>query len=153
MEMRKWVVSFISVVIVLVYNINTFAFEETKTKYFGVGATVEEIEQATFIVKTKGEDTGEGFIFTPEEIKSDEKVTFQVSLEGNGTVFIKLVETDANGKYIYEHSSPMILLTSDWKKYHISAPLNKATNQVDVLVITDGTQRTEFQFRDANIVK
>ena len=152
--MRKWVVSILSVIIVLIYNINTFAFEEIKTKYFGVGATVEEIEQATFIVKTKGEDTGEGFVFTPEEeINSGEKVTFQVSLEGNGTVFIKLVETDANGKYINEHSSPMILLTSDWKKYHISAPLNKATNQVDVLVITDGTQRTEFQFRDANVVK
>ncbi|WP_042148618.1 hypothetical protein [Paucisalibacillus sp. EB02] len=151
--MRKWLVSLIPIVIVLMFSTPTFAFEETKTKYFGVGATVEEVEQATFIVRTKGEGTGEGFVFTPEEINTDDKITFQVSIEGKGSVFIKLVEMDANGKYIKEHSSPMILLTSDWKEYHITAKLSKSTDQVDVLVITDGTQQTEFKFRDANILK
>lgn len=151
--MRKWLVSLITLFIVIGFNMYTHALEETKTKYFGVGATVEEVEQATFAVQTKGESTGEGFVFTPEEITKADKVTFQVSLEGKGTVFIKLVETDANGKFIKEHRSPMILLTSDWKEYHIDANLGKDTEQVDVLVITDGAQQTEFKFRDATITK
>jgi hypothetical protein len=151
--MRKWLVSLISVLIVLGFNTYVYAFEETKTKYFGVGATVEEVEQATFSVQTRGEGTGEGFVFTPEEINKGDKVTFQVSLEGQGTVFIKLVETNAFGKYIKEHRSPMILLTSEWKEYRIHANLGKGTEQVDVLVITDGAQKTEFKFRDATITK
>ena len=104
-------------------------------------------------LKQKGEESGEGFVFTTEKNNAKDKLTFQVSLEGKGTVFVKLVETDANGIYIKEHRSPMILLTSEWKEYHITTNLNKVTNQVDVLVITEGIQQTEFKFRDVNILK
>lgn len=151
-NLRVWLVPIVSIIIVFISS-NSFALEETKTKYFGVGATVEEVEQATFTVKTKGENVGEGFVFTPEEITNGDRITFQVSLEGKGTVYIKLVETNPNGKYIKEHTTPMILLTSDWKEYRINADLSKETEQVDVLVITDGTQQTEFKFRDATIIR
>jgi hypothetical protein len=132
---------------------DAIALEETKTTYFGVGATVKEVEQATFNVRTEGKVTGEGFIFSPEELPSDKRVLFQVSLVGTGTVYIKIVESNANGKFIKEHTSPLILLTSNWKEYNLSVPLSKATAQLDILVITDRAQQTEFHFRDPRLIQ
>ncbi|WP_047986031.1 hypothetical protein [Ornithinibacillus californiensis] len=150
--MKRWLTTLVVVLfIVLIADSNVLAYEESKTKYFGVGATVEEIEQATFQVKTMGEKSEEGFIYTPVQIKKGKDMTFKVTLQGDGTVFLKLVETDSKGRFINEHTTPMILLTSDWKAYKLPATLNEKTAQIDTLVITGGKQQMNFMFRDVAV--
>lgn len=138
---------------ILTWNITIYGLEEIKTRYFGIGATIEEVEQAVFMVNTEGKKQEEGFVYTTDKIKSKEQITFEVSLKGeNNTVFLKLVETDSNGRFITEHTTPMILLTSDWKKYRLTAKPSGNINQVDVFVLTGESKPTHFQFRDV-IVK
>jgi hypothetical protein len=149
--MKKLLSVLLLFLIVFISGHQTYANEETKTKYFGVGATVEEVEQATFMVKTEGRKVGEGFVFTPELKDKKDKLTFTIDLKGEGTVFLKIVETDSRGKFIKEHTSPMLLLSSKWTEYHLSADLQKNTQQIDVLVITEGKQKIAFQFRDPEI--
>jgi hypothetical protein len=150
--MKRWLTTLVVVLyVVFITGSNVLAYEESKTKYFGVGATVEEIEQATFQVKTKGEKSEEGFVYTPVHIKKGEDMTFKVNLQGEGTVFLKLVETDSKGRFIKEHITPMILLTSDWKVYKLPATLNEKTAQIDAFVITGGKQQMNFMFRDVAV--
>jgi hypothetical protein len=150
--MKRWLTTLVVVLfIVFITGSYVFANEESKTKYFGVGATVEEIEQATFHVKTIGEKPEEGFVYTPDQIKKGEDMTFKVTLQGEGTVFLKLVETDSKGRFIKEHTTPMILLTSDWKAYKLPATLNEKTAQIDTFVITGGKQQINFVFRDLSV--
>lgn len=151
--MKKTVHITILLILMLTWNTTIHGFEEIKTRYLGVGATIEEIEQATFMVHTEGKKQGEGFVFTPDKIKANKNITFEVSLEGeNKTVYLKIMETDANGKFIAEHTTPMILLTSDWKKYKLTTKTNQKTKQIDVFVLTEEEDPTQFQFRDV-IVK
>ncbi|WP_138919086.1 hypothetical protein [Ornithinibacillus scapharcae] len=136
----------------LTWNSTIYGIEEIKTRYLGIGASIEEVEQATFMVDTEGKKQGEGFVYTPDKMKSKENITFEVSLEGkNKTVFLKLVETDANGRFITEHTTPMILLTSEWKKYKLSAKTSEKTAQVDVFVLTEEEEPTQFKFRDVQV--
>ncbi|GGA81108.1 hypothetical protein [Ornithinibacillus halotolerans] len=147
----KWLSILLLLFITLFCSNSVIAQEEIQTKYFGVGATVEEIDQAEFSVSTDGATAGEGFVFTTDQIHSGEKVNFSVVLKGNETLQIKLVETDVNGKFIKEQTSPAILLEDTWKEFKYQTKLAKHTKQIDIFVITDSAKKSVFKFRDALI--
>lgn len=124
------------------------AKEQPKHQYFGLGATVHEVEPTVYLVKTEGKKQGEGFVFTPKLDSTKEKITFQLSLKGKGTVIYRIAETDARGRFIKEEEMA-IELTNEWNTYEIPFILTSPSSQIDVLVVTKERSTIEFLFKNS----
>ncbi|MEN2767415.1 hypothetical protein [Ornithinibacillus xuwenensis] len=149
--MKNWFGVIVFILFFSLVRLDVLALEETTTKYFGVGATVEEVEQATFTVKTDGEQVGEGFVYSPESNKADGEIRCQLDLQGKGTVYIKMEEIDKQGNLLSEHKTQNLHLTNDWQPYELTAKLSKSSAHLDIFVITSSKQNTEFQFRELRV--
>jgi hypothetical protein len=151
LKMKKWFGIIALIFVFSIFRLEVFAVEETITKFFGVGATVEEIEQATYTVKTKGKAAGEGVVHSPESIQSGQKVSLNLNLKGEGKVHLLIQETDPKGKFLAENRSDTIQLSEEWKPYKLDAILQSETTQIDVLVVTSTKEEIEFHFQNLTI--
>lgn len=130
------------------------AAELSNYRFFGVSADVTKATDGShYRVKTKGIKDHEGFVFSPEDIKSGEKFTFDIQLLGSGDVFIKMEETDGRGAFIKETASEPIQLTKNWQSHTLNVELSPNTKQVDVMVLTRLKGEQQFSFKNVNITQ
>lgn len=118
--------------------------------YFGVGANVQEEEDESFLVKTEGAKAGEGFVFTPSEPFTSTKLNVQITLKGEGTVILKVSETDPRGRFIKDKSME-IKLTEDWVTYELPFELASTSSQIDISVVTKDASKMEFSYKDLKV--
>ncbi|MER2057873.1 MAG: hypothetical protein ABTA16_03560, partial [Niallia sp.] len=111
--------------------------------YFGVNATVEKINQDEYVVKTKGEKTEEGVVYTLTGDFSSLQIQPSINLKGNGKYLIVIQETDARGTFINEKKLP-IELTDNWQTFSVPYKMKSTTSQIDVMVLTPTKTKTEF---------
>ena len=126
------------------------ADDKPGTQYFGVGATIQEVGDGEFIVKTEGKKSEEGFVFSPKEKFTTEKIQLQVTLKGKGTVVVRISETNARGQFIKE-ANLTVQLTEDWATYGMPFTLESQSSQLDVFVVTKSEAETEFSVKDLTI--
>lgn len=122
-----------------------------KSPFFGVSATVEQVEDGTFEVTTKGEEENEGFVFSPEGVKGGETIVFEVQVKGEGAVYLLVDETDARGTFLAENVSPVIGLHDPWRTIQLEVELQDTTSQIDAMVLTNKQEKTKFMFRNVKI--
>ena len=135
----------------LTFHSQIFAKETTPMKFFGVGATVEPTDLGAYKVITEGNKAEEGFVYTPTVPFSSTQIKYSVALRGNGKFQLKIVETDARGQSIKEKTLP-VTLTDDWKTFELPFTLESKTSQIDVFVLTTSKSKTEFSFKDLEVV-
>jgi hypothetical protein len=150
MKPRQIIIYLLLVIILFVMAPHTIAMEDKK-KFFGVGADIEKLEKGIFEVRTKGVKNGEGFVYTPEDIRAVKEATITIQLKGENEVYVKVEETDQRGTFIKDTRSPGLLLTDKWKTYQLDVTLSPTTSQLDVFVLTENKIETEFQFKDLQI--
>lgn len=149
--MKKVIIFLATVLVFLSIQPNVFAAEDKPTiPYFGVGANVQELEDGSFLVKTEGVEVEEGFIFTPKEPFTSTKISLQLSLKGEGTVFVMISETDPRGRFIKEKSME-VQLTEEWATHVLPFELASTKSQIDVSVVTKDAVKVEFYFKDLKI--
>lgn len=130
---------------------NVLAAEDKPTiPYFGVGANVQEEEDGSFLVKTEGAKAGEGFVFTPSEPFTSTNITVQIALKGEGTVILKVSETDPRGRFIKDKSMD-IQLTEEWTTHELPFELASTSSQIDISVVTKDASKMEFSYKDLNV--
>ncbi|MEH7235336.1 hypothetical protein [Bacillus sp. JJ1562] len=123
-----------------------------KSPFFGVSATVMQVEDGTFEVKTKGAEENEGFVFSPKGVKSGETIVFQVQVKGEGAVYLLVDETDARGTFLAETVSPVIGLHNPWRTIQLEVELQDTTSQIDAMVLTNKQEKTTFMFRNVKMI-
>jgi hypothetical protein len=106
------------------------------------------VDPGFFRVQTKGKKTNEGIVHTPNITGLNKKLTYQVNLKGEGSVLLKVQETDERGQFIKERGLYDIVLTKDWKTYKMDIELEGKTSQIDVFVLTEKKDKTEFYFKN-----
>lgn len=122
-------------------------FAEEVPKYFEIGAAIDQGYSGEYIVTTKGEKSGEGFVHTPSLQLTSKDVTYQVKLKGSGNVILKVEETDLRGKFIKDKSI-MVQLSDQWETYELTFSLTELSSQMDVFVLTPRRSQIEFHFKD-----
>ncbi|WP_010677103.1 hypothetical protein [Bacillus timonensis] len=122
-----------------------------KSPFFGVSATVVQVEEGTFEVTTKGEEESEGFVFSPEGVKGGETILFEVQVKGEGAVYLLVDETNARGTFLAETVSPVIGLHDPWRTIQLEVELQDTTSQIDAMVLTNKQEKTKFMFRNVKI--
>ncbi|HEO8418163.1 TPA: hypothetical protein VBX77_000123 [Yersinia enterocolitica] len=140
--MKKQLI-FIPFVLFLFFFPTSFMAREEAAKYFGVNATVEKINQDEYVVKTKGEKTEEGVVYTLTGDFSSLQIQPSINLKGNGKYLIVIQETDARGTFINEKKLP-IELTDNWQTFSVPYKMKSTTSQIDVMVLTPTKTKTEF---------
>ncbi len=123
---------------------------EPKPQYFGVDATIQDADTGEHIVKTKGMKAGEGFVYTPQQARTKQEITYQIDLKGKGPVILKISETDASGRFIKEEER-VVELTEQWTTYEMPYTLQSTTSQLDVFVLTKDKSALEFSFKNLRI--
>lgn len=127
--------------------------ETADTSFFGVGASIEEISSGVYKVISAGEKAAEGFVHTPDISMINKKWKYQIDLKGEGTVYWKIEETNARGRFMKEQKSKPILLTGEWKTYDIDIELDTESSQIDVFVLTSSDRQTKFYFRNSHVIE
>ncbi|RFB17368.1 hypothetical protein DZB84_09885 [Bacillus sp. HNG] len=122
-----------------------------KSPFFGVSATVVQVEDGTFEVKTKGEEENEGFVFSPKGVKGGETIVFEVQVKGNTAVYLLVDETDARGTFLAESVSAVIGLHDPWRTIQLEVELQDTTSQIDAMVLTNQKEKTTFMFRNVKM--
>ncbi|MFS0821426.1 hypothetical protein [Bacillus sp. 1P02SD] len=122
-----------------------------KSPFFGVSASVVQVEEGTFEVKTKGEEENEGFVFSPKGVKGGETIVFEVQVKGNTAVYLLVDETDARGTFLAESVSPVIGLHDPWRTIQLEVELQETTSQIDAMVLTNQQEKTTFMFRNVKM--
>ncbi len=144
---------FLTVMFFLAMHVNTLAAEDRPTiPYFGLGATVQEVIDGEFLVKTEGAKKEEGFVYTPPQPFEKENIRLQITLKGKGTVILKIEETNARGQFIKDKTTE-VTLTEDWATYEMSFTLESPSSQIDASVITKSKDETEFSFKNLQIIE
>ena len=144
---------FLTMMFFLTMNSQTLAAEDSPTiPYFGLGATVQEVIEGEFIVKTEGAKAEEGFVYTPPKPFQKENIKIQITLKGTGNVLFKVEETNARGQYIKEKNME-ITLTEDWATYEMAFTLESPSSQIDASVITKSQEKAEFSFKNLQIIE
>ncbi|SLL17713.1 Uncharacterised protein [Mycobacteroides abscessus subsp. abscessus] len=134
---------FIPFVLLLFFFPTQFMAREEATKFFGVNATVEKINQEEYVVKTKGEKKEEGVVYTLSGEFTSLQIQPSINLKGNGKYLIVIQETDARGTFINEKKMP-IELTDSWQTFSVPYKMKSTTSQIDVMVFTPTITKTEF---------
>lgn len=151
--MKKVMTSFFTLVFFLTISTQALAAEDRPTiPYFGLGATVQEVIEGEFLVKTEGAKAEEGFVYTPPKPFTKENIKLQITLKGKGTVILKLEETDARGQYIKEKNME-VTLTEDWTTYEMTFTLESPSSQIDASVTTKSEEKAEFSFKNLQIIE
>ncbi|WP_453993169.1 hypothetical protein [Bacillus nitroreducens] len=122
-----------------------------KSPFLGVSATVVQVEDGTFEVKTKGEEENEGFVFSPKGVKGGETIVFEVQVKGDTAVFLLVDETDARGTFLAENASAVIGLHEPWRTIQLEVELQDTTSQIDAMVLTNKKEKTTFMFRNVKM--
>jgi hypothetical protein len=150
--MKKILNLFVILLFFLSMQTHSLAAEEQPgIPYFGVGgAAVQDLGDGEFAVKTKGLEAEEGFVYTPSEPFTNTKINIQVTLRGEGTIILRISETDPRGRFIKEKSMD-IELTEEWTTHEMPFELASASSQIDVSLITKDQAQTEFYFKDLKI--
>lgn len=131
------------------YPSHLFALEP-KPQYVGVDATIQATDTGEHIVKTMGMKAGEGFVYTPQQARTKQEITYQIELKGKGPVTLKISETDARGRFIKEKEK-IVELTEQWTTYKMPFNLQSTTSQLDVFVLTKDKSALEFSFKNLQI--
>lgn len=140
--MKKQYISIAILLMLFSFPIQLMAREES-TKYFGVNATIEHVNQGEFLVKTKGEKKEEGLVFTLVGDFTSREIQPSINLKGNGKYLIVIQETDARGTFINEKKVP-IELTNNWKTFTVPYKMKSTTSQIDIMVLTTTKTKTEL---------
>ncbi len=149
--MKKYIIPVLTIFIFfLSAPANMYASEDRELQFFGVGADVQGNNLGEYTVKTKGEKAEEGFVFTPQKPFTSTNILFSVELKGEGSVILKISETNAQGQFIKEETK-QVQLTSDWAQHVLPFQLESTSSQVDVFVLTDNQKETEFSFRNVQV--
>lgn len=149
--MKKFITAGVIFLLILMsFQNNYSASEMPKLKIFGVGSVVKAVQGDEYLIATKGEKPEEGFVYTPQEPFTTKEIKYQITLKGSGPVYMKMEETDARGQFIKEKSLK-ITLTNQWKTYELPFQLKDVTSQIDVMVITAQTNKTEFAIKNLQI--
>ncbi|WP_077619834.1 hypothetical protein [Bacillus sinesaloumensis] len=122
-----------------------------KSPFFGVSATVVQVEDGTFEVTTKGAEENEGFVFSPEGVKGGETIIFEVQVKGEAAVYLLVDETNARGTFLAETVSPVIGLHEPWRTIQLEVELQETTSQIDAMVLTNKQEKTKFMFRNVKM--
>jgi len=145
--------SFFTLVFLFSMQIPSLAAEDRPTiPYYGVGATVQEVVEGEYLVKTEGAKAEEGFVYTPPEPFKEKNIKFQITLKGKGNVILKLEETNARGQYIKEKKMD-VTLTEDWATYEMTFTLESPTSQIDAFVLSKDKEPAEFSFKNIEIIE
>jgi len=151
--MKKIIAIMVTFIAFLTIQSLALAAEETPTiPYFGIGATVQEIVEGEYLIKTEGAKEQEGFVYTPSEPFNKVDIKLQIALKGKGTVLLKIEETNARGQYI-KAKTKEVQLTDDWSTYEMEFTLESPTSQIDVSVLTKSKEKTEFTFKNLQITE
>lgn len=151
--MKKIMTGFLTLMFFLAMYTQSLAAEDRSTiPYYGIGATVQQVIEGEFLVKTEGAKSEEGFVYTPPEPFKGKDIKFQITLKGKGTVLLKLEETNARGQYIKEKTME-VNLTEDWATYEMTFTLESPSSQIDASVITKSKDETEFSFKNLQIIE
>ncbi|TSI05132.1 hypothetical protein FJQ64_12510 [Lysinibacillus sp. BW-2-10] len=146
--MKKILLFFVTMLFVLAtQNFALAAEDKPPLPYFGNGATVQDLGNGEYVVKTEGAKDEEGFVYTAPKPFTTEKIQVQVSLKGQGTVMLKISETTARGQFIREERLP-IQLTEEWKTYSVPYELASTTSQIDVSIVTQSKEQVQYTFKD-----
>lgn len=130
--------------------LSTALEDRLEMPYFGVGATVQDLNDETFLVKTEGRKWGEGFVYTYPSPFSKEQVNAQITLQGKGKVIFKISETNSRGQFLKE-AILLIELTEEWTTYELPLVLNSASSQIDLSILTKNKAETKFFFKGLKI--
>ncbi|MEH7224666.1 hypothetical protein V7112_12730 [Bacillus sp. JJ1566] len=122
-----------------------------KSPFFGVSATLVQVEDGTFEVKTKGAEENEGFVFSPKGVKGGETIIFEVQVKGETAVYLLVDETDGRGTFLAETASPVIGLHEPWRTIQLEVELQDTTSQIDAMVLTNKQEKTTFMFRNVKM--
>ncbi|MDN4492700.1 hypothetical protein [Ureibacillus aquaedulcis] len=151
--MKKVLASLLSGIFFLAIYTTAFAAENRPTiLYFGVEAVVNEGLEGEYIVKTKGGQTEEGFVFTPPKPFTNENLKFLITIKGKGIVILKVEETNARGQYIKEGKLE-IELTPEWTTHEMTFTLESPSSQVDTSVLTKNKEKAEFSFKNLQVIE
>lgn len=150
--MKKLLTIFTILLLFLALQTHSLAAEDKPgIPYFGVGAAaVQDLGTGEFIVKTKGYEAEEGFVYTPPEAFTSTKISMQVTVKGEGTIIIKISETDPRGRFIKEKTMD-VELTEEWTTHVLPFELASKSSQIDVSIVTKDKAATEFSFKDLKI--
>lgn len=141
---------FFSIVLLLFIAVAPASAAE-KSPFFGVSATVVQVEDGTFEVKTAGKEENEGFVFSPRGVKGGMTILYQVQVKGEGAVYLNIDETDPRGTFLAETVSPVIALHDSWRTIQLEVELQETTSQIDAMVLTNKAEKTKFMFRNVKI--
>lgn len=144
-------VKFLLSIVFIFFVILSPATAAEKSPFTGVSATVVQVEDGTFEVKTKGVEENEGFTFSPKGVKGGETIVFQVQVKGNCAVYLLVDETDARGTFLAETVSAVIGLHEPWRTVQLEVELQDTTSQIDAMVLTNKQEKTKFMFRNVKI--
>lgn len=150
--MKKILTLFVSLLFILSLQSHSLAAEEQQgIPYFGVGASaVQDLGDGEYAVKTKGLEAEEGFVYTPTEPFTSTKINIQVTLRGEGTIILRISETDPRGRFIKEKRMN-VELTEEWTTHTLPFELASTSSQIDVSLITKEQTQAEFYFKDLKI--
>jgi len=140
------------ILVISVQSLSHAAEETPSIPYFGVGATVQEVIKGEYLVKTEGAKSEEGFVYSPPKPFQNERIKFQITLKGKGTVILKLEETNARGQYIKEKTME-VALTENWSTYEMTYTLESPTSQIDAMVTTKSQEKATFTFKNLQIIE
>lgn len=118
-----------------------------KSKFFGVGATITEVNTDEYKVETKGE----GIVYTPKKKFSTKTINYLITLRGKEKVLLKIEEIDARGRFMKEKNVDAEL-SDNWKPLELPVALVSASSQIDVFVLTTDKRQTEFLVKGIQIV-
>lgn len=151
--MKKILTLFVTLLFLLSMQTQSLAAEDRPgISYFGTGAFVQDLGDGTFLVKTEGVKEEEGFVHTPRHTFSNEKISYQITLKGKGTVIFRISATDARGRFIKQEEL-VIELTEQWTTHVLPIELEGRFIQLDVSVVTQNKAETEFSFKDLKITE
>jgi len=142
---------FLLCIALLFLSVSPASAAEKKSPFFGVSATVVQVEDGTFEVKTNGAEENEGFVFSPRGVKGGETIVFEVQVKGEAAVYLLVDETDARGTFLAETVSPVIGLHDPWRTIQLEVELQDTTSQIDAMVLTNKQEKTKFMFRNVKV--
>nr|WP_304213974.1 hypothetical protein [Fredinandcohnia onubensis] len=142
---------FLLCIALLFLSVSPASAAEKKSPFFGVSATVVQVEDGTFEVRTKGAEENEGFVFSPRGGKGGETIIFEVQVKGEAAVYLLVDETDARGTFLAETVSPVIGLHDPWRTIQLEVELQDTTSQIDAMVLTNKQEKTKFMFRNVKV--